>query len=286
MIGKTRHVDEDPMVEPLSSPLALVGQGCGVLRHSPPPGSYRHTRYAPPDELSGWVEHFWLEAWQFRDSASQTREMLPYPSVHLVFAPGRSRIYGIQLGRFVRELKDNGRILGIKFRPGAFYPFLRKPVCSIANGSILAAQVFSNVANTEAAVLGCRDDRGMVEMAAQFLAANLPPRDPNVETARSAVEVIAKDRNMTRVQELAAQVGATERTVQRLFRRYVGASPRWVIKRYRVYEALEQLTDGRPADLANLAQNLGYFDQAHFINDFKKLVGRAPTEYADLSGPS
>jgi AraC-like DNA-binding protein len=280
MIGKTRHV-EDPMAEPLSSPSHAFEQGCGALRHSPPPGYYRHTRHAPPDELSHWVEHFWLEAWQFRDGASQTREVLPYPSVHLVFAPGRSRIYGVQLGRFVRNLKDHGRILGIKFRPGAFYPFLRKPVCSIANSSILATQVFSNARDTERAVLGCRDDQGMVETAARFLAANLPPRDPNVDTARNAVEVVAADRNVTRVQHLVARLGVTERTLQRLFRRYVGASPRWVIKRYRVYEALVQLTEGRPMELASLAQNLGYFDQSHFTNDFKKLVGRAPTEYAD-----
>ena len=71
--------------------------------------------------------------------------------------------------------------------------------------------------------------------------------------------------------------------MQRIFRRYVGASARWVIKRYRVYEALEQLADGGPAeqtwDWAGLAQDLGYYDQAHFINDFKKLVGRSPTAY-------
>jgi AraC-like DNA-binding protein len=47
-----------------------------------------------------------------------------------------------------------------------------------------------------------------------------------------------------------------------------------------VAHALEQLTLGRPPEFASLAQNLGYFDQAHFINDFKKMVGCAPQEYA------
>jgi AraC-like DNA-binding protein len=65
-----------------------------------------------------------------------------------------------------------------------------------------------------------------------------------------------------------------------MFRRYVGASARWVIKRYRLYEALEQLGRGTPANLAAVAQNLGYYDQAHFINDFKKLVGCSPAQYA------
>jgi AraC-like DNA-binding protein len=64
-----------------------------------------------------------------------------------------------------------------------------------------------------------------------------------------------------------------------LFRRYVGASARWVIKRYRLYEALDRLNGPTRSDWADLAQELGYFDQAHFINDFKKIVGRSPSAY-------
>mgnify|MGYP004706876243 CR=1 FL=1 len=67
--------------------------------------------------------------------------------------------------------------------------------------------------------------------------------------------------------------------MQRLFKRYVGASARWVIKRYRVYEALERLSSDMNPDWAGLAQDLGYFDQAHFINDFRKLVGCTPAAY-------
>jgi AraC-like DNA-binding protein len=108
----------------------------------------------------------------------------------------------------------------------------------------------------------------------------LPAWDSSVDSARRAVEEIVENPIVTRVQHLVARLDVSERAIQRLFRRYVGASPRWVIKRYRVYEALEQLTLGRPPEFASLAQNLGYFDQAHFINDFKKLVGCAPQEYA------
>ena len=70
------------------------------------------------------------------------------------------------------------------------------------------------------------------------------------------------------------------RALQRLFGDYVGVSPKWVIKRYRLHEAVEQLAGGRPPEWSALAQNLGYFDQAHFIRDFKRLVGRTPADYA------
>ncbi|HJU40524.1 MAG TPA: helix-turn-helix domain-containing protein, partial [Tahibacter sp.] len=68
--------------------------------------------------------------------------------------------------------------------------------------------------------------------------------------------------------------------LQRLFGDYVGASPKWVINRYRLHEAVERLAAGDAVDWADLALELGYFDQAHFNRDFKRLVGRAPGAFA------
>jgi hypothetical protein len=192
---------------------ASFAQGCGVLRHSPSPGTYRHTRYPPPETLAGWVQHFWIESWDLRGRAPQTREVLPHPSVHLAFARGRSRIYGVQLTRFVRELKGQDRVFGVKFFPGAFYPFLRKPVCSIANRSFPAQQLLGDVLAAEEELLSLTDERQMVEVASAFLCARLPPRDPNVENAREAVAAIAEDRRIVRVEDLIERCGMQDRTL-------------------------------------------------------------------------
>jgi AraC-like DNA-binding protein len=176
-------------------------------------------------------------------------------------------------------MSGEDRILGVKFHPGAFYPFLNAPVSSIANTFVAADQLFRDAKDAEDEVLACHDDHDMVRAASRFLIAHHPAHDPNVEAARRAVGVIATDHTVTRVEHLAARCGAQERTLQRLFRRYVGASPRWIIKRYRIYEALEKVAVGKPLAWAALAQDLGYYDQAHFIREFKRLVGCPPTEY-------
>jgi AraC-like DNA-binding protein len=282
MIGKNRHAERHATSSPATaSATASVAfrQGCGVLRHAPPPGTYRHLRHAPPESLKEWIEHFWLEEWEITGNTPQTREILPHPSIQVVFARGRSRIYGVQLGRFVRQLSGKDRIFGIKFRPGAFYPFLRQPVCSLANRYIPAAQVFADAESATEEVLAHQTDFDMVLAATRFLETHLPIRDPLADSARHAVEEIVGNPGVTRVHHLVERLDVSERALQRLFRRYVGASPRWVIKRYRVYEALEQLTLGRRPEFAALAQELGYFDQAHFINDFRKMVGCAPQDY-------
>lgn len=254
--------------------------GCGVLRHAPAPGSYRHRRYAPSDALADWVQHFWIENWDLQAGHTQVREVLPHPNVQFVFAQGRSRVYGVQLRRFVRQLRGSDRILGIKFRAGAFYPFLLKPVCSITDASIAVETLFDDASQAQEQILSCANDADMIHAASRFLCAHLPPRDPRAETAEEAVRQIANDSTITRVGRLVSRCGLAHRNLQRLFSRYVGASPQWVIKRYRIYDALEALGSGEGFEWASLAHDLGYFDQAHFINDFKTMVGCTPTAYA------
>ena len=93
------------------------------------------------------------------------------------------------------------------------------------------------------------------------------------------MDLILADREITQVEHLVHHSGVGKRTLQRLFSEYVGVSPKWVINRYRMHEALERVAAGESVDWTNLALDLGYFDQAHFIRDFKKLVGKTPTEY-------
>ena len=73
------------------------------------------------------------------------------------------------------------------------------------------------------------------------------------------------------------------RSVQRLFREYVGVPPKWVIRRYRLHELVERLHSGQAFEGAQLALDLGYADQAHLIHDFRHLVGYTPTGYRKLS---
>ena len=73
--------------------------------------------------------------------------------------------------------------------------------------------------------------------------------------------------------------GVSLRTVQRLYSEYVGVGPKWVLQRYRLHEALAQLHQGPDTDWARFALGLGYYDQAHFVRDFRAPVGRTPVRY-------
>jgi len=258
-----------------------VGKARGVLKAPASPGTFEHVRLAPTPALGDLVEHFWMVRWDLGAHPPQQRETLPHPNVHIVFERGCSRIFGVHAARFTRVLEGAGCVFGVKFRAGGFRPFLGRPVVSLSETSLPLPALFGTTAATlEQDVLAGTDATAMAEVATRFLLAHRPPPDPQVERVATIVADIARDRDLARVEQLVERHALGKRALQRLFSEYVGVSPKWVIARYRLHEAIEQLAAGAPPDWAALALQLGYFDQAHFIRDFRKLVGRTPGEYA------
>ncbi|MBV9947973.1 MAG: helix-turn-helix domain-containing protein, partial [Myxococcales bacterium] len=87
-----------------------------------------------------------------------------------------------------------------------------------------------------------------------FLRERLPPPDPNVALVARTVAAALEDRTLVTVEALAARAGLAPRTLQRLFRRYVGVGPKWMIRRFRMHEAAERLARGALDDGASLAR--------------------------------
>lgn len=112
-----------------------------------------------------------------------------------------------------------------------------------------------------------------VAAADYFLQSHIPEPDDKADLAKELVRQALEQRDLLTVDDLARQSVIGKRTLQRLFSEYVGVSPTWVIRRYRLHEAVERLRSGERLDCAELALELGYFDQAHLINDFKSILG-------------
>jgi len=253
----------------------------GILKPTGLGTAFNLERFAPSADLDCFVLRYWTVAWDVAEQLPYAQETLPYPCVNLVVERGRSGIFGVTTRRFQVQLVGKGWVFGIKFRPGAFYPFYRAPVAALTDRAISLDAVFGAAGTDyERRVLACASVDEMIDCAEQFLRARLPAPDEHIALINSVVEQIAADRAIIRVAEIADRIGVSQRTLQRLFGQYVGVGPKWVIKRYRLLEAADQLAHNATIDVPGLAQALGYFDQAHFINDFRATVGSTPAEYA------
>ncbi|MEO6864531.1 MAG: AraC family transcriptional regulator [Gemmatimonadaceae bacterium] len=242
---------------------------------------FAFARHPPSSDLAFWIDWYWIVRWDLAGQEPRTQETIPHPSVNLVFEKDASGVFGVATRKFTRVLADAGLVFGIKFRPGAFHSFTASPVSDLTDSSRAVLEDFGvddRVLETE--VLTAESDTAMIDVVERFLRAHTPEKDNTVVTVNSVVDYIVAHREVTRVEELARQFGMSTRMLQRLFSRCVGVSPKWVIRRYRLQEAAEQLSGGAVADWSGLALNLGYFDQAHFINDFRSLIGLSPAEYA------
>lgn len=243
------------------------------------------SRIPPSADLSFFVQRYWIVRWDLRGQPPYRQEVISHPCVNLVFEKGKTRIYGIEKEMSSQLLKNEGKVFGVKFKPGAFYPFLKSPLSELTGSSLSFREVFGvDSAPLENAILALDDEGKMVELAETFLRERLPERDEYVALINRIVERIMSDREITKVDDIVDQFNINKRRLQRLFNQYVGVSPKWVIKRYRLHEAAEQMANGDIPDWPNLVIDLGYFDQAHFIKDFKTIVGRSPEEYTKKIG--
>lgn len=264
---------------------AKIRDSRGILNPAALETKFRLARHLPSQALSYFVELYWIVTWDLRGQEPYLSEILPYPSVHLVLQKDKSAIVGVVKQKFTRRLEGKDRVFGIKFKPGAFYPFIKSPVSNFTGRSLPLQEVFGPESQAlEAEILSLEAEMEMVARAEAFLRERLPERDETVALINRITDRIMAEREITKVDDLVSRFNLSKRTLQRLFHQYVGAGPKWVIKQYRLQEAADQLAGQEDIAASGLAQKLGYFDQAHFIKDFKTTVGSSPGEYAKNKG--
>ncbi len=254
----------------------------GVLGVRASNGEYHYSldRHPASSRLAGLVERYWVVSWDVPPGREASITLLPHPCVNVVLDRGRLTVHGVGQARFTYTFRGIGGVFGIKFRPGGFLPFLGRPLSDITDAVLPAEELWGPAAAALAermAAVPAVDRR--VALVEEFLWERWPPPDPQVELVQRIVAALLHDRTIARVDDVTEMFNINPRTLQRMFQRYVGVSPKWVLRRYRLQEAAEQLAAGERTDWTRLALDLGYFDHAHFIRDFRAVVGRSPAEY-------
>jgi AraC-like DNA-binding protein len=263
----------------------------GVLR---PVDVQRHVqiwRAPAADELSSWLERYWSVRWDLPAQTSYTSEVLTHPAVHLSLESGSgprhghdmpaALLHGVVTRRFSVQLFGQGRVFGVKFRPGGFGAFTGANVADYTDLVIRLADVFGPASEQLLRdVLAMDSDVARAAAMDDFLLARAPEPDPRYHELLGIIATMLGDPGLTSVQDVVDECGTSARRLQRLFRRYVGVGPKWVLQRFRLHDAMVMLESGSAPELATMAVQLGWFDQAHFSRDFADTVGVSPAGYA------
>jgi AraC-like DNA-binding protein len=257
----------------------------GVLHPKARDRWFTVSRRPASPELADLVEYHWTVRWDLRGRGPYVQPLLTEPVVHLAIERARSVVVGVATGSLTRLLEGHDWVFGIKFRPAGFRPLLGSAVAALTNRTVGLSAIFGADGEAMAErIRALHDDVRMARAAEEFIHARRVPPDPMVPVVNDIVVRITEERQITRVADVVNRTGIGERRLRRLFAEYVGVHPKWVIQRYRLHEAAERLASDEGVDLAALALELGYFDQAHFARDFRAIVGRPPASYARTAG--
>jgi AraC-like DNA-binding protein len=195
-------------------------------------------------------------------------------------------MYGVVRGRSSVTLEGDGWAVGTMLTPAAGRLVLGRSVATITDTHLDLGEVAS--LDADALVDEVRtgmtadphDPRAHAAAIAaleQRLATYLPVDEQGL-LVNELVTWLREHPDVTRVADLAAHAGLTERSLQRLVEQRVGLSPKWLIQRRRLHDAVEGLKAGEQS-LADMAARLGYADQAHFTHDFRTVTGMTPGEF-------
>jgi AraC-like DNA-binding protein len=252
----------------------------GVLDPVAARSRFSLTLHPPSAELAGVVDRHWVVRWDLNGREPFTQDVLPHPCVNLVFEAERSGIFGIPTRRFRREITGAGAALGTRLRPGGLSLLSDVEAWELTDAVRSLSELLGPPARELQRTVLSHDDiaDGMAPVES-FLRKRLRPLDPGAQLVQEVIDSMLSPVHDATVAELAGRHGVVPRTLQRLFRRYVGVGPKWVLQRYRMHEAAERMLVDPDIDLARLALDLGYADQAHFGNDFHARTGRTPAAY-------
>ena len=251
----------------------------GVSRPSPP-----IFRYQPSSRLAQIVGRYWIPVWSLSEPSTQST--LQHPVCLLVISNTYARFYGVVRGRSSVTLEGHGWAVGAMLRPAAGRLLLGASVSDLVDshvdlraltrldGAGLAEQITAAMATDPS------DEAGHLAAITAYeraLSPLLPLDDPG-RLINAVIDWLTDHPDVTRVTDVAEAFGLTERTLQRLVLDRVGLSPKWLIQRRRLHDAITRLKSGA-GSLADLAAELGYADQAHFTTDFRTVTGMTPGQY-------
>ncbi|GAA1706037.1 helix-turn-helix domain-containing protein [Dietzia cercidiphylli] len=281
-----------------------LGDRRGVLYPDRLPTFHREDA---PRELRDRIRWFWIPRWRLAPGETSRQELLPFPASNLVVDPEGVSLSGPTTGISHRDLSGTGWAVGALLRPAGLASLTAEPrrlrdaetpfEAPELHRAVMAAmgQVDEVVGRTSETDQRGTDQRSIdqgesvardraLRYFSAWAAANLAAPDAGGVMANAMEDLVASDRSIVRVDQVAEALGVSTRAVQRLAHRYVGLPPLAMIRRYRLQEAAQRLREDPSVTIARIAAELGYSDHAHLSADFRTVLGLSPRSYRRAPG--
>ena len=256
---------------------------------------YRLSR--PDAALSPFVEHYWhvhaepgmpfdLTVDVFVDlradlivnhGVAYTRTVAGAPARRIA----KSNLDAQRLSPIRIVQRGDVRVAGVRFHVGGLMPFITRPLDTFTDRVVGLREAFGADGVQLERALG--DSAGDAAAQAALLDTFLLGRMrqiPEHTQMRTLLALIDSSGGALRVEALSRRAGISSRSVDRLFRRYLGVGPKSYAQVVRFQRCLMRLKDEPGVTLSQVATEAGYFDQSHLVRAYKRFAGTAPVRHA------
>ncbi len=127
-----------------------------------------------------------------------------------------------------------------------------------------------------------------IELVERFLLHRLSQSEKRldkVEVVSDIMNELQREDFFDNIENVASRYGISARYLQKLFLQHTGLTPKLYSKINRFQNSLRLLNNKKDASLTSIAYDCGYFDQSHFIREFKSFTGTTPSSYSVDNSP-
>lgn len=168
----------------------------------------------------------------------------------------------------------------VRFKPNGFLPFSTIPLKEMENTAVPLDTLFGNEGvELGKQMLGAPSTSERIQIIETFLLNRLTNENYIDNVVKATVETILLVNGQFSVNELSQRININRRQLTRKFSSAIGLSPKQLSKTIRIQATLRALLTKEVSSLTDLAYANEYFDQAHFIKDFKEFTGLTPKEF-------
>ena len=250
--------------------------------------------YIPGPPLSHFVDYLW-QCEGYRPPHRMER-VVPDGSMRLIINlqdnvlgrqnPGPSHSFGSCLfagahSRFVMlDTRSQEATMGVHFKPGGASPFLRMPASELQGANVQLETVWGpRGLDLRDELLNARTPTARFEILERYLIAQSAGHLVKHPAVAFAVKEFGHVPRARTISEVSDQIGISWRRFTQMFSDEVGLTPKLFCRVRRFQEALVMIRKGGRVSWVNVALDCGYFDQSHFIHDFKAFSGLNPSSY-------
>lgn len=251
--------------------------------------------YEPNIELTEFVKRYWTLDGE-KENTPLKNTIVPDGTMKLIFHYGDTYKHHSQNGKItilpkcfligqltkpyvIEPVGVTGSFV-VQFKPNGFLPFTTIPIREMENTAVPVDKLFGEEGvKLSNQILNANSTSERIQIIEFFLFKKLANRKNIDNVVKSTIETIFNTNGQCSVNEYSKNNNINRRQLARKFSSIIGLSPKQLAKTIRIQTALKVLLNEEISSLTDLAYENEYFDQAHFIKEFKEFTGLTPKEF-------